>query len=571
LAYFKVFNTFIQFSLGQITQINFSFIDFIKDFYFLIPLNLVFLNVFIFAIYVFLAILSKKKFGQKTLLLLHSFMETQRKTRLLRSGLFLSLLLINVVGINFASYLAKHPRESWWNSQKYSLDCGLAGHIYGELHQFLTGEVKTIFAKEGKINDDEKMKIASLPKTTNKIDLIKSYLSAIKNNKENIKEQKISKLPLNPHIIIYQLESVGAWALKQNPSPMPYLKELMEKNITTSHFFSNSCQTVNAEFSAVCSFVSDSSNPISFHEKNNNLNCLPSILKNEYGYTTKIFHANVASFWNRDKLAEKWGFDEAYFTPYFRQKESDARVITTMIRKIKESGKPTFNYIIGFTSHDPHNQELINYQARKNNIVIKPYALPLNNSSLNVIIEEKTIRNYFGFLKEVDNNIKNLYGNLQKNNLLDKTVVIIYGDHRYYDFPIDSLENFYNYNEVPFVVTVPGKQESIIAKNFASQIDIAPTILNILQGEEYKKTPEFIENSVFSKNHPDNILSKCLGEIIYADDQQVIIGNSKTNLYRNFYSKENLSGENVEKNIEILKNLVKVSDEVIYTDTLFEE
>ena len=453
------------------------------------------------------------------------------------------------------------------------MDYGFAGHLYGEFYEFIDGEIKTIFAKEeDKEIINQAIKIASLPEATDKKDLARYYLSQLsgieeKNDKKNI----LPVIPEAPHIIFYQLESVGSWVFKQDPTPMPYLKKLIEKNISVDHFFANSCQTVNAEFPSLCSFIPDSFDPISFHEENNNLNCLPSILRDKYNYQTKIFHANLASFWERDKLVGKWGFNESYFTPFFRQKTSDREVLSAMIEKMKESNQPTFNYVIGFTSHDPHNQELIDYQAKKNNVVIKPYTETLNNSSLAVTAKEETIRNYFGFLAEIDNSIKNMYFELEKNDLSDKTIVVIFGDHRYYDFPVNSLENLYNYNEIPFVITTPFEDKPTIAQNFASQIDIAPTILNLLDKGDYKKMPSFMGNSIFSDNHPDSALSKCLGDITYIDSKIVLLGNARTGLYNKFYSKERLPQSAVEKYIDDLKSLVKVSDEIIYTDTICEE
>ena len=72
LAYFRVFNTFINFSLGQITQINFSFVDFIADFSFLIPKSIFFLSFLLFFIFILSSILSKRESGQKQFLLLHN-------------------------------------------------------------------------------------------------------------------------------------------------------------------------------------------------------------------------------------------------------------------------------------------------------------------------------------------------------------------------------------------------------------------------------------------------------------------------------------------------------------------
>ena len=262
------------------------------------------------------------------------------------------------------------------------------------------------------------------------------------------------------------------------------------------------------------------------------------------------------------------GLDELYFTPHFRQKESDQVVMNEVIERIKNSDSPTFNYVTGFTSHDPHNEELIEYQATVNKVTINPYTLPLNNTSLKVVLEEDIIRNYFGFLREVDDTIEKLFLSLEENGLRKNTIVILYGDHRYYDFPIDSLENFLNYNEVPFVISLPEKYKA--KTKTASFVNIAPTILNLLEGEKYKKPSHFIGKSLFEDDRPNNVLSKCLGEIFYFDEEVAVIGNANTNLYQKLYPQGSISEDLLSQYIETIKKAVEVSDEAIFEDKLYQ-
>jgi len=253
---------------------------------------------------------------------------------------------------------------------------------------------------------------------------------------------------------------------------------------------------------------------------------LPQILKDKLNYTTAVYHANSASFWHRDILNPKWGYNRLYFTPDYKLRASDHTVLDDVIGKIKEATGPTFNYIIGFTSHGPHNQEFIDLNHYENNLDIYPYPAPLNANSLSAATDATSIRNYFGFLTSVDNDIKDLFDQLAANNLLDKTIVIIYGDHRYYSFSSgDAVADFNNYNEIPFAMYVPGAYHGQ-AQEIASQADIAPTLLDLIAGAGDKTPPYFIGTSLFSSDHPNSAISKCLGENDYIDEN-IIIKNEK--------------------------------------------
>jgi lipoteichoic acid synthase len=118
--------------------------------------------------------------------------------------------------------------------------------------------------------------------------------------------------------LIIQLESIGQYAVNNEPSVMPYLQSLQKNNLTIPYFYATSCETINAEYTSLCSFWPDSIDPVNYKNKDNQFYCLPEILKNEHGYDTYFFHANTADFWDRDLLTAKFGFASKYFVPKTR-------------------------------------------------------------------------------------------------------------------------------------------------------------------------------------------------------------------------------------------------------------
>lgn len=470
--------------------------------------------------------------------------------------IFIVILLFIFLNLTFYRVQRYRDDTNLSRSEYYSR-LGVYGYLFNEFNGYTKRSAKNLIARSAKEE----------PSIQSDMNIIKENLSELAMlNSAEAKQIPVVALD-KPHIIIYQMESVDGWALKQNPSPMPFLAKLIDENITVEHFFSNSCTTINAEFSAICSFYPESSGPVSDLFSNNNYYCLPSILKDKYGYETSLYHANSGKFWNRETLAPKWGYKNTYFSPVYKVRETDKNVLSDMVKNIKNSSRPTFNYVVGFTSHGPHNQQFIDFNSTENNTVIKPYPYELNKDDL-PSLDEETIRIYLGFLTEIDDGIKNLFHELKENNLLDNTLVVLYGDHRYYSFNSwDKTADFYNYNEVPLAIHVPNHHEEKI-KNIASQIDIAPTILNIIEGENFSPPENFIGKSMFAKEHPESAISKCLGETLYVDKNiilknDILIGIDQPIAYLDKYA--DLKLENYEG---CLSKVIEGSDKVMTDNNL---
>src|SRR5690606_35055076 len=138
---------------------------------------------------------------------------------------------------------------------------------------------------------------------------------------------------------------------------------------------------------------------------------------------------------------------------------------------------------------------------------------------------------YLGNLRTIDQGIELFFQRLSKEGLLEETIVILFGDHRYYNFKTENKVNeFLRYNELPFVMVVP-KAYGGTNPSIASQMDIAPTILHLLEGSIVHLPEQFIGHSLLDPAHPQNALSKCLGEVSYIDEQQIIKGDASLQIY----------------------------------------
>ncbi|MFA5183921.1 MAG: sulfatase-like hydrolase/transferase [Patescibacteria group bacterium] len=561
-AYYDVFRIFWQANTGQLGALNSSELDLLLSYYNLIPLGLYISAgalLILTGLSLFLYAKTRRRLYQKIVRSI-DFLQGRRNSRSTPVWLiFFLIIVINTSAVGLLNVYKHQISLAGFQKTQYYSDLGPYGFLFDRLIVRL-GQLPRLFAQ---------------PEATAKISDIDSLKSSLQKLAALSLNSEITPTPLRltnkldqPHIIIYQMESVGAWALKQEPSPMPFLSKLIAENISVGHFFSNSCTTINSELAANCSFYPESTGPVSDLFAYNNYYCLPEILKDEFDYTTAVYHANEASFWHRDILDPKWGYNRLYFTPDYRLRASDGEVLADVLIKIKQSPRPTFNYIIGFTSHGPHNQDFIDLNHYENNLNISPYLQPLSANSLSAATDEVSLRNYFGFLKAVDNDIKKLFSDLAANGLLDKTVVIIYGDHRYYPFASgDVAADFYNYNEIPFVMYVPGGVSGQ-AQSVASQADIAPTLLDIVAGEGYERPPYFIGTSLFSPDHPNNAISKCLGENDYIDDNIVIQNEKLLNTFQPLVFSQKYAGLKYEQYVAAFSEVIAKSDRILVNNEL---
>ena len=482
------------------------------------------------------------------------------KARSVYQIIFWVVLLVAVNGMAFGatSYFRCNPRELWYDATNQVKDIGLFGQFYDQVYAQIKPQAVQVDADIVSVSLDGKNSLENSVK-------VFAALNAI-TNEPNEKVQ-LPKFQTPPNILIVQLESVGQWAIDNEPSPMPFLKQLTAENVSVGEFHSNSCETNDAEFTSICGYFSDSSAPLSYSHSENTYRCLPQILKEKFDYGSYFFHADLPEFWSRNILIPKWGFNADYQTPFFKQKEYDGVVYEKAIDLMAKEKKPFYAYITAFTTHSPHNNEQVKYQLKHNDIVIEPFVGSFSEQVWQAELNEEDAGRYFGFLKAEDLALEKLFAKLKETGLDKNTIVLIYNDHRFYNFSGDTEQSFVWYNEQPFVMVLPDAQKMEIRK-IASHVDIAPTILNLIEGDNYVPEKNFIGHSLYESNFPETVLNKCLNQVYFRTKESIIQGNAKNEMY-NIYFSERTIGDNEETNLQdLLKLLVRTSDAALDEDSL---
>jgi len=304
----------------------------------------------------------------------------------------------------------------------------------------------------------------------------------VSNDYEIDKKFKIKNKLWN--IIIVEFESLGAEMIGRKIDGQeitPTLNRLSEKGIYFKNFYSQAltCSgTLDVEFSTLTTLYPSPKSPYAIKYANKVPFSLPKFLK-KHGYKTMFFHANKGDFYRRSTVMKILGFDELYFYDYFLSKERKIRGIDDFpfflgcAEAIKNSSQPFFAYLVTLSSHTPF--ELPGGE--------KP-GLKINEN-----IDENT-KKYYQIINYSDRSFRAFLDELNKESILEKTILILFGDHSR-TIPeskggeIGIVRETIK-NKVPLIILIPDLKGDTLDEP-STHTDITPTILSIL-GLKYDGT-----------------------------------------------------------------------------------
>jgi arylsulfatase A-like enzyme len=287
-----------------------------------------------------------------------------------------------------------------------------------------------------------------------------------------------------PHVILLFLESWSAlYANKARPDGRrftPVYDEKRREGLTFDHFYGNSVQSSRGHFATLCSLIPMVRAKEFVDIPNTRLHCLPQVLK-DHGYSTS-FHS--ASDDPEFDYAQQWftraGFDDVRFAPD-RQSSPDPSLWGVGIqddvfyersfrvldeRVAREPGIPQLAVFANASHHYPFD---------KNPKHVADLGYPTKDG-----------RNYVASLRAADAWLATFYAELERRPAFHDAIVIVVGDH---SFPADEhgihfngLGSFEEAFHTSFALRWKGHvPPQIVTDRAASQIDLAPTIIDLLQ------------------------------------------------------------------------------------------
>ena len=317
--------------------------------------------------------------------------------------------------------------------------------------------------------------------------------------KEDLPNNEYFGMSKGKNLIYIQVESLENFVIGQKVNGQEITPNL-NKLIKSSLYFPNTFEQVNEGTSSDCDLMTNTSmlplrtGSTFFRYPNTNYNSLPNLLENE-GYSSIAIHPDKGSFWNYAKGLTGIGFDKFNDFYSFKADEqiglgiSDRTYFEQVVPMLKQQKQPFYSETVTLTSHGPFD---LPEQYRE---------LGLDSE-----LDKSELGGYFESVHYTDKQIGNFLALLDKEGLLENSVIAIMGDHtgvhKYYDNSILQLskkEDWYlntGNPTVPFIIYDPSfKEGKTFDKLYNGQIDVMPTLLYLLGVDKEK-----YENTVLGRN-----------------------------------------------------------------------
>ncbi|MCX8130347.1 MAG: LTA synthase family protein [Clostridia bacterium] len=362
-----------------------------------------------------------------------------------------SIYIINLNNIN----------TLWFDYDKNHIIKDL-GIFYFHFHDTKTYISENLFENKA-LSEDEKKEVHSF--FENRINAAGNYRGVAKGK----------------NVIIIQMEAMQEYLINrkiEGAEITPNLNRLIKDSIYFKNLYYQvgGGNTSDAEFLCNTSQYPAEQGAVYFRYPVNTYHTLPKILKNN-GYSSYVFHAYHPSFWNRTVMYKTIGFDTFVSDKDYKSDQvigfglNDISFFRQSLKKI-ERNRPFYGFFVTLSSH-------------------YAYA-PFKYYEFNVGRYENTdLGNYFKAAHYVDKSIQVMIEELKKQNLYDNTLLVIYGDH--HSFPKSHAEDLINFlginnndfewiknQKVPLIIHCPGLNPGKVVDTTGGQIDILPTVANLL-------------------------------------------------------------------------------------------
>lgn len=272
------------------------------------------------------------------------------------------------------------------------------------------------------------------------------------------------------NVIVIHAESIQQFTMETSFNGLevtPNLNKLASEGMYFTNYYAQESvgTSSDTEFTFNTSLMPSSSGTVFVNYWDRQYVTTPNLLKQK-GYYTFSMHGNNCTMWNRNVAHETLGYDKFYcYNKDFNIDEvlglglsdkSFFKQAVPKIKEIKENNQNFYGVLIMLTNHTPfdaastvdydvdYKYEKLNEETEEIETISAPY------------MESTVLGDYFKTVHYADEAIGEFIDELDKNGLLEDTVIVIYGDH---DAKIKKAEyrRFYNYD--PYTDSLISKED----------------------------------------------------------------------------------------------------------------
>ncbi|WP_088006351.1 LTA synthase family protein [Indiicoccus explosivorum] len=327
------------------------------------------------------------------------------------------------------------------------------------------------------------------------------------------------------NLIVVSLESLQSFVINNEMNGQtvtPFLNSLTKDKDTIyfPNFYHQTGlgKTSDAEFLTENSLYPLGGGAVFFTHSGNQYNSMAEKL-GENGYFTAVQHANSKSFWNRDIMYKSLGIEKFYDVESYEIGEGqavnwgmkDIPFFEQSVGQMTEMPEPFYTRLLTLTNHFP-------FHLDEQDKFISEY----DSGS-------QTLNRYFQTARYLDESIRVMFEELKEQGLYEDSIIVMYGDHYGISENHNAAMSQYlgeevtpyvsaNLQKVPLFVHIPGYGEGHVDEEIGGQIDLRPTILNLL-GVDTEKDLQF-GGDLFSEEHEEFVIFRdgrfVTEEVVYA-------------------------------------------------------
>lgn len=280
------------------------------------------------------------------------------------------------------------------------------------------------------------------------------------------------------NLIYIMVEAFDMIAINKELTPTLY--KLYNEGISFDNYYAPkySCTTGESEYIGLTSIIPSSTVCTPNSYKNNDYSTSIFKIFNDRNYHSTSYHNYSDKFYDRTVLHKNMGSIKFYNDDDLDIKRiwgwpSDLNLMKEAVPHFIDEEK-FFSFIITSTTHFPYDEDghvgvVLDHWAKVKDL---PYNVK--------------IKRYMAKAIELDLSLEYLLKTLEEKEILEDTVLVLFGDHHPLNMeykylneasPINRLEDF-NIDKLPFIIYNSGIEPQLISKT-ASTFDILPTIANL--------------------------------------------------------------------------------------------
>ena len=497
----------------------------------------------------------------------------ENKKKLVKTGLITSLSLFAVAAL-FMPLNAWSRLYNLWNRESVVMNHGIYVYQLDDFIQSLTPKITSVLGHDK---------------------ALKKVTDYYKENKYTPSNNEYTNIFKGKNIIVIHAESMQKFAMDltfNNKEVTPNLNKLANEGKFFSNFYSQVGvgTSSDAEFTFNTSLMPSTKGTVFVNYFDRDYISIPKLLK-EQGYYTYSMHANTGEFWNRNTMHKSLGYDKFYNKDSYTIDEtiglglsdkSFFRQSVDIMKQIKEEeNKPFYSLLIMLSNHTPFS-DLTLMEDYKTTIDVTIDNQTVTRDYLN----NTTMGNYLRSVHYADSAIGEFIDNLDKEGLLENTVLVIYGDHDArldfedfnllynYDPITDTIKTEndegyipytkYNYEldrKVPFIIWTKDQNYNLNVNTPMGMIDVLPTLGNMIGiHSDYQ-----LGKDIMNLKGDDNTVTFIDGSFLTS---KVYYNSPKGEIYS--INNEPITEEYIKERAKKSSDLIEVSNDIITYDFIKE-